>query len=230
MAPLLNVIENKSTNDVFVGVDRLDCKVGMAIGILTDQDSGTMKASDEMKVNMKEIDLILFEENKIRLENCPMSKISTNKLAEQKVRPVSESLEPDGIPKEEDKCHNLVKSFAKKQIVDKAVKSLIKPLYTENSTLKKVEKVVKLTKDVKTDVEFNTEFESKIILWLDRKSTCKRSCFQSLSPDLRQIEYLDVLNRGCNAIEKQSREMSKYDYVFPGWSKFLTFFRAGASS
>ena len=33
--------------------------------ILIDQDSGIMKAFNEAEVNMKDIDLVLFKENKI---------------------------------------------------------------------------------------------------------------------------------------------------------------------
>ena len=28
---------------------------------------------------------------------------------------------------------------------------------------------------------------------------------------------MDVLSRSWDTVEKRSREMSKYDYVFPGW-------------
>ena len=86
--------------------------------------------------------------------------------------------------------------------------------------MRKVEKVVKPIKDVKTDVESNLELGSKITLLLDKGLTCKKCCFQDLSSDPRQIEYVDVLNRSWDTVEKRSREMSKFDYVFPGWSKF----------
>ena len=36
-------------------------------------------------------------------------------------------------------------------------------------------------------------------------------------PDQKQTEYTDVLDRGWDTIKKQSKEMGKYDYVFPGW-------------
>ena len=100
----------------------------------------------------------------------------------------------------------------------------------EDSTLGKVEKVVKPIKDVKTDVESNLELGSKITLLLDKGWTCKKCCFQDLSSDLRQTEYVDVLNRSWDTVEKRSREMSKYNYVLPGWWEFLTSSRAGGSS
>ena len=56
----LQVIGRKSADGVIDGVNRLDCKVGMPSIILTDQDSGTMKAFNKMEVN-----LVLLEENKI---------------------------------------------------------------------------------------------------------------------------------------------------------------------
>ena len=36
-------------------------------------------------------------------------------------------------------------------------------------------------------------------------------------PDQRKNEFVDVLDRGWIPFKKQSEEMSKYDYVFPGW-------------
>ena len=94
---MLNDFESKSADDVIDGVSGLDCKVGMGSAILTDQDNGTLEASDKMEV--KEIDLVLFEENKIRLKTCPMSGHNTNRLAEQEIGPVSKSLEYTGILK-----------------------------------------------------------------------------------------------------------------------------------
>ena len=88
--------------------------------------------------------------------------------------------------------------------------------------MEEVEEVVKLSRNVKTDVESNLELRLRIESLLDRKSTCKRCCFQGLSSDQRQTEYVDVMNRSWDTVEKWSREMSKYDYVFPGWWDFLT--------
>ena len=84
----------------------------------------------------------------------------------------------------------------------------------------------------------NSEPGSKIRLWLDKKLTCKVSCcishfnmcsrdledivhkksvFQSkdLNPELKQTEFMDVLNRIWDSVEKQL-EMSEHNYVFPG--------------
>ena len=49
-------------------------------------------------------------------------------------------------------------------------------------------------------------------------------------PDQKQTDYTDVLDRGWDTFKKQREEMSKYDYIFPGWSKFLTSSWAGGSS
>ena len=57
-------------------------------------------------------------------------------------------------------------------------------------------------------------------------------------PDQKQTEYADILDRGWDTVKKQSKEMGKYDYVFPGcgvlrvflgWREFLTSFHAGGS-
>ena len=82
MAPLLNVIESKSANDVIDGVNRLNCKARMPNAILIDQDYRIMKAFSEAEVNIKETDLVLFEENKIRLKTCLVSGHNINGLPE----------------------------------------------------------------------------------------------------------------------------------------------------
>ena len=87
--------------------------------------------------------------------------------------------------------------------------------------MEEVEEVVKPSRDVKTGVESNLELRLRIESLLDKKSTCKRCCFQGLSSDPRQTEYVDVLNGSWNTIKKLSREMSKYDYLFLGWWEFL---------
>ena len=61
----LQVRERKSADVVIDGINRLDCKVGMPSVILTDQDSGIVKAFNEAEENVKEIDLVLFKESKI---------------------------------------------------------------------------------------------------------------------------------------------------------------------
>ena len=110
-------------------------------------------------------------------------------------RVVSLKLRRDGFPKgAEDEYRNPGKSSDKKQIVGGAARDLVKLFSTKDSTLRKVENFVKSIEDVKTDTEFNSEFESRIELLLDRRSTCKRSCFQSLSSDQRQTVYEDVLS------------------------------------
>ena len=97
--------------------------------------------------------------------------------------------------------------------------------------MKEVEKVVKPSKDVKADVESSLELESEIKLWLDKEGS-QEDCTQEvllqypgsyskLYPESRQTVFTDVLNRSWDTVEKQSREMSKYDYVFPGWWEFL---------
>ena len=93
----LQVIEGKSADALIDGVNRLGCEDGMPNLILIDQDSGIMKAFNEAEVNMKDIDLVLFKENKIRFRTCPVSGHHMNRLAEQKTRSVSKSLEAAGI-------------------------------------------------------------------------------------------------------------------------------------
>ena len=101
------------------------------------------------------------------------------------------SLEPgrDGIPRRpEMEYYSPGESFAQKQITDKAARSLVKLLNVEDSTWKKVKKLIKAIKDDKIDVNLvksnqvtventrksfksNSELRSKIKLWLDMELT-----------------------------------------------------------
>ena len=152
--------------------------------------------------------------------------------------------------------HNSGGSFAKKHITDRAVRSLVKLFNEEDSTWKEVEKVIKALKEDKTNVNLdksnlvtvenakkwlksNSEFGSKIELWLYKELTCKDSCcishsymcsrdlkeivhkmcdfqFKDSYPEPRQTEFVDVLDRSWDTVEKQIEEMSEYNYVFPG--------------
>ena len=62
---MLQVIVGKSVVAVINKANKLGCEVGMPSMILIDQDNGIMKAFNEAEVNMKDIDLVLFKENKI---------------------------------------------------------------------------------------------------------------------------------------------------------------------
>merc|ERR1711895_83352 len=95
----LQVIMGKSVNAVIDEANKLGCEVGMPSMILIDQDSRIMKAFNEAEVNMKNIDLVLFKENKIQFKTCSVSEHNMEGLAEQKIRLVSESLEAAGILK-----------------------------------------------------------------------------------------------------------------------------------
>ena len=78
----LQTIEGTSADAVINGVIRLGCEVGVSSLILIDQDNGIMKAFNEAEVNIKDIDLVLSKENKIRFRTCPVSGHNMNKLAE----------------------------------------------------------------------------------------------------------------------------------------------------
>ena len=149
-------------------------------------------------------------------------------------RVVSLKLRRDEFPKgAEDEYCSPGKSSTRKQIVDGVAKSLVELIHAEDPTskkdMKKGGKLIKTTRDVKTDAESDSELRSRIELLLDEGSTCKRCCFQSLSFDPRQTKYVDVLNSSWDIVEKRNREMSKFDYVFPGWSKFLASSWSGES-
>ena len=142
--------------------------------------------------------------------------------------------------------HNLGKFFAQKHITDRAARSLVKLFNVEDSTWKEDKTDVNLTKSNQTTVEnarkrlkSNSELGSKIGLWLDKKLTRKEcpcvSYFNMCSRDPKEIvqkkcdlrfkdsypvpkqnEFVDVLNRSWDTVEKQLEEMSEHNYVFPG--------------
>ena len=94
---------------------------------------------------------------------------------------------------------------------------MVKLFNTKYSTLKEVEKAVKPVNDVKTDIDSNLEIGSKTNSLLDKDLTCKKCWFQNLSSDQRLTEFMDILDRGWDTLEKWSRDMNKYDYIFTGW-------------
>ena len=90
MAPLLNtvnllVLEERSVDAIIDRINRLGYEDGMSSLILIDKDSGIMKAFNEVEVNIKNIDLVLFKENKIQLKVCSVSEHNMEGLAEQKI-------------------------------------------------------------------------------------------------------------------------------------------------
>ena len=124
---------------------------------------------------------------------------------------VSFKLERDGIPRRAKvEYQNSGESFTQNQITNKAARSLVKSFSEEESTWKKVEKLIKTIKDNKIDVNLvksnqitlentrkrlksNSEPRSKIVPWLDEKLTCKESCcishFNMCLRDLKEIVH-----------------------------------------
>ena len=112
--------------------------------------------------------------------------------------------------------------------------------------VERVKTDVNLTKSNQTTVEnarkrlkSNSELGSMIGLWLDKKLTCKESCcishlnmcsrdmkeivhkkcdfqFKDSYPVSKQTEFVNILDRSWDTVEKQIEEMSEYNYVFPG--------------
>ena len=126
---------------------------------------------------------------------------------------------------------------------------MVKLFNEEDSTCKEVEKVIKEDKtntnldksnlvtveNTKKRLKSDSEFGSKIGLWLDQNLTCKECCcishlnlcsrnpkeivhkkcdlqLKDSYPEPKQTEFVDVLDRSWDTVEKQS----EYNYVFPG--------------
>ena len=104
--------------------------------------------------------------------------------------------------------------------------------------------------NAKKRLKSDSEFGSKIGLWLkltckkcccvshlnlcsrDPKEIVHKKCYFQYPepypeqypepyPDPKQTEFADVLDRGWDTFEKQSEEMSEYNYVFRDWWEFL---------
>ena len=88
----LQVIEAKSADGVIDGVMRLCCEVGVPSLVITDQDSGIMKALSEAEVNIMDLDRILHKEKGIRFRTVPVAGHNYNGLCERKIRTVQECL------------------------------------------------------------------------------------------------------------------------------------------
>ena len=129
-----------------------------------------------------------------------------------------------------------VKFSDKKQTIGGAARDLVKLFSAEDSTLGKVENIVKSIEDIKADAESNLELELKIKSWLDKNVDSQEvllhyhGSYPELYPEPRQTEYMDVLSGSWETMERWSMEMSKFDYVFPGWWEFLIPSRADGSS
>ena len=95
----LQVVEQKSADGVIDGVNRLGCEVGMPSYILTDQDSGIMKALEEIDVSLKDVDLCLYKERGIRFRTAPVSGHNYHGLVERKIKSVQECLERSEVQK-----------------------------------------------------------------------------------------------------------------------------------
>ena len=150
---------------------------------------------------------------------------------------VSVVLGRDGIPRRaEVEYHNPGASFGKKQITDRAVRSLVKLFNIEDSTWKddmaEVEKVIKALKEDKTDVNLsksnqatlenakkrlksNFTLGSKIGLCMcsrDLKETIHKKCnfhFEDSYPELKQTDFVDILDRSWDTAKEQIEEMIK---------------------
>ena len=154
---------------------------------------------------------------------------------------VSIEIGRDGIPRRaEVEYHNPGASFGKKQVTDRAVRSLVKLFNIEDSTWKddmaEVEKVIKALKEDKTDAHVNKStlesakkrlrsnltLGSKIGLCTcsrNLKETIRRKCkfhFEDSYVEPKQTDFTDILDRSWDIAEEQIQEMSEDNYAFPG--------------
>ena len=95
----LQVIENKACDGIVDGITRLGCEVGMPKLILTDQDSGIIKALEESEVSLKDLQLVVYKEKGIMFRTAPVSGHNYHGLCERKILTVQEILQRMEIDK-----------------------------------------------------------------------------------------------------------------------------------
>ena len=95
----LQVIENKVADDIIDGINRLCYEVGVPKMILTDQDSGIMKALTGCEVSHKDLQHAIYKEKGIVFKTCPVSGHNFHGLTERKILSVQKCLERMNIDK-----------------------------------------------------------------------------------------------------------------------------------
>ena len=88
----LQVIENKSHDGIIDGINRMCCEVGVPKLVLTDQDSGIMKALDEVEVKLKDLQHVVYKEKGILFKTCPVSGHNYHGLCERKIQSIQDCL------------------------------------------------------------------------------------------------------------------------------------------
>ena len=95
----LQVIENKAADGIIDGINRLCYEVGVPKMILTDQDSGIMKALTDCEVSHKDLQHVIYKEKGIVFKTCPVSGHNFHGLTERKILSVQKCLERMNIDK-----------------------------------------------------------------------------------------------------------------------------------
>ena len=93
----LQVIEGKGAYAVIEGINRLGCEVGFPSYFLVDQDSGILKALKEAKVNLKDLQQVVYKERGIKFKTCPVSGHNYHGAVERRIRSVEECLQKAGV-------------------------------------------------------------------------------------------------------------------------------------
>ena len=89
----LQVVETKSSDGVIDGIQRLSCEVGVPKYILTDQDSGIMKALSECEIRLKDLQHVLFKEKGISFRVAPVSGHNYHGQVERAIQSIQDCLQ-----------------------------------------------------------------------------------------------------------------------------------------
>ena len=88
----IQVIETKSAEGIIDGLTRLSCEVGVPSFVLTDKDSGIMKALRDTEINIKDLQYVLHKEKGIKFSTCPVSGHNYSGACERRIRILNEAL------------------------------------------------------------------------------------------------------------------------------------------
>ena len=128
----LQVIENKAADGIIDGINRLCYEVGVPKMILTDQDSGIMKALTDCEVSHKDLQHVIYKEKGIVFKTCPVSGHNFHGLTERKILSVQKCLERMNIDKlwlHATTLMKLIKTSSITSLLDSLMASIVTTLH-----------------------------------------------------------------------------------------------------
>jgi hypothetical protein len=95
----MQVIEGKSTEAIMEGLTRLAWEVGFPFYMLADRESSVMKVFRDAQINLKDLQLTMYNEHGVRFQVAPVSGHNYHGLVERRIRTVQECFEKEDFLK-----------------------------------------------------------------------------------------------------------------------------------